>query len=78
MPMYFKKPSLILKQYKAKSNGKDIEIVKYLIGLKLKTHDMSHLVKNLNKVKTIKEVIAIEGTTANKYYSKWIFNNKWN
>lgn len=78
MPIYFKKPSLILEQCKAKSNGKDIEIAKYLIGLKLKTHGMSHLIRSLDKVKTIKEVIAIEGTTANKYYSEWVFNKYWN
>ena len=77
MPAYFKKPTLILKQYEAKSNGNDIEIAKYIIGLKFKSQNMDNFIKNLDKTKTISDIIQIEGGAAYKYYSSWVFNNKW-
>lgn len=77
MPSYFKKPSLILKQYEAKSNDSDIEIAKYIIGLKFKSQNMDTFIKNLDKAKTISDIIQIEGGAAYKYYLSWTFDNKW-
>lgn len=77
MPVYFRKPSLILKQCEAKSNGKDVEIAKYLMSQKFKSYGQGEFIKNLDKAKTIKDILSIEGMSANYYFSTWKFNKKW-
>lgn len=77
MPAYFRKPSLILKQYEAKINGEDIKIAKYIIGLKFKSQNTDNFIKNLDKAKTVSDIIQIEGGAAYKYYSSWVFDTKW-
>jgi CRISPR-associated endonuclease Cas1 len=77
MPVYFKRPSLIIKQCESKINGKNIDIAKYLIKLKLESQGMEHLIPKLRRAKNIKDVLQVEGNASRAYYQQWEFNNEW-
>lgn len=77
MPTYFKRASIIIKQCESRINGKNIEIAKYLIGMKIKSQLMEHLIPKLNKAKSIKDVLQVEGNASRAYYQQWVFNDKW-
>ncbi len=77
MPFNYKKPSLVVKQAEARLNGKDIEIAKYLIRLKLESQGIEYLIPHLEKCKDIKNVLTIEGTASSHYYKKWSFSEEW-
>lgn len=77
MPMYFKRPSIIIKQCESRISGKNVEIAKYLIKLKLESQEMSHLIPNLNKSKSIKDVLQVEGNASRAYYQQWEFDDIW-
>lgn len=78
MPVYFKRTSLIIKQCEARISGKNIEIAKYLIKLKLESEGMEHLIPKLNKAKNIKDILQVEGNASRAYYQQWSFSNEWN
>ncbi len=42
IPFNFKKPQLAIKQYEAISNGKNFEIARYIVRLKLESQEMTH------------------------------------
>ncbi len=68
---------IIIKQCEARISGKNVEIVKYLIKLKLKSEGMEHLISKLNKTKTIKEILQVEGNASRDYYQQWKFDDIW-
>lgn len=78
IPFYFKKPSIIFKQAEARSNGKALEIAKYIIKLKIESEDLKGLIPRLDKAKDIKEIMKIEADSANLYFKQWKFNKEWN
>ncbi len=71
MPAYSKKPSLIVKQCEALINGKNIEIAKYIIALKLESQEMERLIPNLKKAKDIKEILSVEAKASKFYFGQW-------
>jgi CRISPR-associated endonuclease Cas1 len=71
MPAYSKKPSLIVKQCEALNNGKNVEIVKYIMTLKLESQGMKHLIPNLKGAKNIKEVLYAEAIASKWYFDQW-------
>ncbi len=71
MPTYFKKPSLIVKQCEAKINGKNIEIAKYLIKLKIESQGINHLISNLISAKNIRDILAVEANASRIYFQQW-------
>ncbi len=77
MPFYHKIPSKVLAQADARNNGKNIEIAKYLISLKLESYKMEHLMAKLRKAKSIKDVLQVEGNASRDYYRQWEFNKEW-
>ncbi len=77
MPTHYVKQSLVMKQCKATLTGKNIEIAKYLIGLKIIGENNSDLLPKLKKAKTIKNIIAVEGESAVMYMKKWEFDDVW-
>jgi len=78
MPFNFKNPSLIVKQVKARDNGKALEIAKYLIELKLKSQGMDEHITRLYKSRDIKDIMQVEAVAANLYFKKWNFRKDWN
>lgn len=78
IPFNFKNPSLIVKQVEARNNGKSLEIAKYIIKLKLKSQGLKDYIHKLDKTKDIKEIIQIEGVSANIYFKQWKFSKEWN
>jgi CRISPR-associated endonuclease Cas1 len=77
MPTYFKRTSLVIKQCEARINGKNIDIAKYLISLKLESQEMKHLLPKLRKAKSIKDILQVEGNASRDYYQQWEFDNIW-
>jgi CRISPR-associated endonuclease Cas1 len=78
IPFHYLKPSLALKQYEAKLNGKDLEIAKYLITLKLESIKMVKFIPNVRKAKDIHAVVSVEAIATTKYHSNWLFPDEWN
>src|SRR3990172_4560521 len=78
MPAYFKKPSLIVKQCEALINGKNVEIAKYIMALKLESQGMKHLIPDLNDAKNIKEVLYAEAIASKWYFEQWYFPFRYN
>ncbi len=76
-PVYFRRASLIIKQCEARSNGKNIEIAKYLIKLKLESEGMNNLIPKLNKAKSIKDILQVEGNASRDYFNQWNIPDKW-
>ncbi len=71
MPRYVKKTTLVIKQCEARLNGRNIEIVKYIIKLKLESQGINRLVPELSKAKSIKDIMAVEAHASNIYFDKW-------
>lgn len=78
MPSYSKKPSLILKQCEALNNGKNVEIVKYIMALKLESQGVNKLVPNLKKAKDIKEIMYFEAIASKMYFEQWTLPSRYN
>jgi CRISPR-associated endonuclease Cas1 len=78
MPFHYLKASLALKQYEAKSNGKVLDIAKYLIMLKLESIKMEKFIPNLRKAKDIHAAISVEAIATTKYHDNWSFPDEWN
>ena len=78
IPFHYLKPSLALKQYEAKLNGKGFEIAKYLISLKLESIGMEYFLPNLEKAKDILTIFAVESMATTKYHRGWSFPDEWN
>ncbi len=70
IPFNYKKPSIVLKQYEALTNGKGLEIAKYIVKLKLESHKLEKLICRVDKATNLKDVIRIEG-----YASDWYFKD---
>ncbi len=64
--------------YEAKLNGKDLEIAKYLITLKLESIKMEKYIPNMRKAKDIHAVVSVEAIATTKYHSNWSFPEEWN
>ncbi|CAG0951349.1 CRISPR-associated endonuclease Cas1 1 [Methanosarcinales archaeon] len=77
MPFHFVKPSLVVKQAEARSNGKALEISKYLIKLKLESEGMKEYIPRIDKAEDFKQVLSIEAISAKQYYKKWEFSKEW-
>lgn len=77
MPTHYVKQSLVMKQCNANLTGKNIEIAKYLITLKVIGEDNKKLIPKLEKAKTIKNIIDIEAKSAEWYMKKWVFDDVW-
>ncbi len=71
MPLYSKKTPLVIKQCEARINGKNIEIAKYIIKLKLESQRVNRLIPELSKAKCIKDILAVESHASNIYFDKW-------
>jgi CRISPR-associated endonuclease Cas1 len=71
MPLYSKKTSLVIKQCEARINGKNIEIAKYIIKLKLESERVNRLIPELSKAKGIKDILVVEAHASNIYFDKW-------
>ncbi len=71
MPVYFKKPSLVIKQCESKINGKNVEIAKYLIRLKIESQGMKHLIPKLDSAKDIRDILAVEANASRIYFQQW-------
>lgn len=78
IPFHYLKPSLALKQYEAKLDGKDLEIAKYIIMLKLESIGMEKFIPNMRKAKDIHAVVSVEAIATTKYHSDWSFPDEWN
>lgn len=78
MPTYFKKPSLIVKQYEARLNSKNILIAKYIITLKLESQGMNQFIPRLKKAKDLNEILYAEAIAAKLYFDSWSFPGKFN
>lgn len=78
IPFHYLKPSLALKQYETKLNGKDLEIAKYLVTLKLESIKMEKFIPNVRKAKDIHAVVSVEAIATTKYHSNWSFPDEWN
>ncbi len=74
MPSYYKKPSLILKQCEVLSNGKNIEIAKHLIKLKIKTQRVNNLIPDLVKCNTIRDILVTEAHASKIYFDNWVLD----
>ncbi len=78
IPSYSKKPSLIVKQCEALINGKNIEIAKYIITLKLESEGMKRLIPDLKKAKNIKEILYSEAIASKWYFEQWSLPSRYN
>ncbi len=78
MPAYFKKPSLIVKQCEALINGKNVEIVRYIMALKLESQGMNQFIPKLKKAKNIDEILYAEAIAAKLYFDQWSFPCRFN
>ncbi len=78
IPFNHKITSKVLQQADARNNGKNVEIAKYLISLKLKSYKIEHLIPKLRKAKCIKDILQIEGNASRAYYQQWEFSKEWN
>jgi CRISPR-associated endonuclease Cas1 len=78
MPVYSKKPSLIVKQCEAQFNGKNVEIVKYIMTLKLESEGMKQLIQDMKKGKDIKEVMYFEAIASKMYFDQWSLPSRYN
>lgn len=77
IPTHYVKQSLVMKQCKAVLTGKNIEIAKYLVGLKIIGESNKDLLPKLEKAKTIKNIIAVEGESSRNYMDRWEFDDIW-
>jgi CRISPR-associated protein Cas1 len=77
IPFNHKKTSTVIKQCEARTNGRAVEIAKYLIRLKLESQRMEHLIPKLNKSKDIKDILQVEGNASRAYYQQWVFGDEW-
>ncbi len=78
MPEYSKKPSLIVKQCEALINGKNVEIVKYIMTLKLESQGMKQFIPDLKKAKNIKEILYSEAIASKWYFEQWNMPSRYN
>jgi CRISPR-associated endonuclease Cas1 len=78
IPFHYLKQSLALKQYEAITNGKDLDIAKYIIMLKLESIGMEKFIPNIRKAKDIHAVVSVEAIATTKYHSNWSFPDEWN
>lgn len=78
MPAFHKKASLIVRQCKAKNNGKDLQIVKYIITLKLESQGMKRFIPQLKEAKDINEILNAEAIAAKTYFDQWSFPCRFN
>ncbi len=60
MPSYSKKPSLIVKQCEARLNGKNVEIAKYIITLKLESQEMKRFIPKLRQANDLDDILYVE------------------
>jgi CRISPR-associated endonuclease Cas1 len=78
MPTYHKKPSLIVSQVEARINGKNIQIAKYIITLKLESQGMKQFIPQLKEAKDIKEILYAEAIASKQYFDPWSFPSRFN
>ncbi|MDO8725918.1 MAG: CRISPR-associated endonuclease Cas1 [Candidatus Methanoperedens sp.] len=78
MPTYFKKPSLIVKQCEARINGKNIEVAKYILTLKLESQGMKQFIPKLMEAKNLDEILYAEAIAAKLYFDQWSFPCRFN
>lgn len=78
IPFHYLKQSLALKQYEAITNGKDLDIARYIIMLKLESIGMEKFIPNIRKAKDIHAVVSVEAIATTKYHSNWSFPDEWN
>lgn len=78
IPAYSKKPSLILKQCEALINGKNIEIVKYIMTLKLESQGMKRFIPQLKEAKNINEILYAEAIASKLYFDQWSLPFRYN
>ncbi len=69
IPFHYLKPSLALKQYEAKLNGKALDICKYLIMLKLESMGMKDLIPNMRKAQDIRGAFSVEAIALRQGYT---------
>jgi CRISPR/Cas system-associated endonuclease Cas1 len=77
MPVYMRKPAMIIKQCMAHDNGKALEISKLLIRLKLESQEMQHLIPKLDKADNTKEILRIEAHASRAYFNQWLIGEEW-
>ncbi len=78
IPFHYLKSSLGLKQYKARTNRKGLEIAKYLIMLKLESMGMKDLIPNLRNAEDLRGAFSVEAMATTRYFSDWSFPEEWN
>jgi len=69
---------LVIKQAEARSNGKALEIARYLIKLKVESQGIKEYIRNLDKARNFKEIMKAEADSANLYFKNWKFRKEWN
>lgn len=77
MPIYTRKPTMIIKQCMAQYNGKAVEISKLLIRLKLESQKMDSWIPELDKVDNTKAILQIEAHAASGYFNQWSIGEEW-
>jgi CRISPR-associated endonuclease Cas1 len=78
MPTFSKKPSLIVKQCEALTNGKSVEIVKYIMTLKLESQGMKRFIPQLKEAKDINEILYAEAIASKLYFDQWSLPSRYN
>jgi CRISPR-associated endonuclease Cas1 len=48
-----------------------------IIRLKIESQKMEHQIPKLNKAKTIKDILQVEGNASRDYYQQWEFDEEW-
>ncbi len=70
----------MIQQCESRLNGKNIEIAKHIIELKLESQGMNKYIPELKKMNNLRSIIQIEGRTSRWYFRKWSdsLNKEWN
>lgn len=79
IPFHLITSSKVIQQCESRLNGKNIEIAKYIIELKLESQEMNKYIPELKKMNNLKDIIQIEGRTSRGYFRKWgdSLNKEW-
>jgi CRISPR-associated endonuclease Cas1 len=80
IPFHLITSSKVIQQCESRLNGKNIEIAKYIIELKLESQEMNKYIPDLKKTNNLRGIIQVEGRTSRGYYKKWgdSLNKEWN
>lgn len=78
MPVYNKKPTLIIKQCEARLNGMNIKIAKYIITLKLESQGMKRFIPKLKEARDLNEILIVEAKGSKLYFDEWNMPSRFN